>query len=689
MVKGTGGKTLYDAVITRINQYTNGYLLPLYSYSKSRDVLRKAYGVEPVEYDICSKGCKMFNDDDDSEDCHHCSTPRYKSGTRIAHQVMIYLPLKEQLAIFVSNVHIQELLKYRADWESLDIMRDCFDGGLYKDIKDKFQNKMDIALSLYTDDFQVYKRVKHTMTIVHFVILNPPEEVRYEDHNMIQVCIPPRPNKATDLNSFLGPVMRELNDLCEEGMIIRTDSGIYQNHRMTFPPIIKKKAQQQIEDQPAGNDSSNCTANQQDNRLKPIIRLSHTYEKSDINVGQKYKCQFSELPTFHGATFFPIDIMHLLGLGIGKQLWSIIQGTYVAETCPLYLSNAEQELIGTRIASSRSLTPSSFSGDYGDISFQSGFYCAVDWIHFVLYIVPTIILEFFTDEKTRKALIDLSNIYRYGFSREIDHDEISCLRSAVKCWINWLNEQVHNGKMSASVFTINQHYLTHMCKTIERDGPLPYLAAFNMERAIGELKKRIRSKRHRGKNAGNVLIELAAIRKWKREESIDINNDNDNDDNGYDGNGNELADVTPVKRKKMDVIVLDDDPNSPEIWSPFAEGTIRSLRCGECLRHFWAWHNGSYQGVTIDPNEIIETGSRLYNKDKNTYGGSIRESFVRLHIHVDNGGKRCVVVESSDIIGFAGRTKGKSTREYVYWSQKTPHSKKELPIDYDLEFIPQ
>ena len=63
------------------------------------------------------------------------------------------------------------------------------------------------------------------MTIVHFVILNLPEEVRYEDHNMIQVCIPPGPNKATDLNSFLGPVMKELNDLCKEGIIIRTDSG--------------------------------------------------------------------------------------------------------------------------------------------------------------------------------------------------------------------------------------------------------------------------------------------------------------------------------------------------------------------------------------------------------------------------------------------------------------------------------
>ena len=191
-----------------------------------------------------------------------------------------------------------------------------------------------------------------------------------------------------------------------------------------------------------------------------------------------------------------------------------------------------------------------------------------------------------------------------------------------------------------------------------------------------------------------------------------------------------------------------DDPDSPEIWSPFAEDTIQSLRCRERLRHFWAWQNGSYDGIYIDPSETIETGSRLYNKDKNTYGGTTRESFVRLHIHIDisksrnrsvidnqqrqyfgeikyffkhsfllhgeecekilafvelyklnkgdsswpyrteNGGKRRAVVEANDIVSFAGRTKGINTREYIYWSQKYPHSKKDLPIDYDLEYIP-
>ena len=194
---------------------------------------------------------------------------------------------------------------------------------------------------------------------------------------------------------------------------------------------------------------------------------------------------------------------------------------------------------------------------------------------------------------------------------------------------------------------------------------------------------------------------------------------------------------------------LPNDPDSPEIWGPFAEDTIQSLRCRRPLHHFWAWRNGSYEGINIDPDQIIETGSKLYNKNNNTYGGSTRESLIRMHIYVDvsttrkrnvierqqrqyfgevkyffkrgciiqgkicekilafvelyklnqgnepwpykteNGGKQRIVVEASDIIGFAGCTKGMDTREYIYWSQKNNHTKKEFPINYKLEYIPK
>ncbi|KAG2212136.1 hypothetical protein INT45_010986 [Circinella minor] len=516
---------------------------------------------------------------------------------------------------FVSNKHTRELLKYRAERQSSEIMKDCFDGAVYKDLKSmKFQGKMDLALALYTDDFQVYRRGKHSMTIVHVVILNIPEEVRCEDQNMIQVCIPPGPNKASDLFSFLDPVLKELKDLCKNGMVIRMDSGdvMLKAHLLFIGGDIPAMAK--MAGHAGHTHYHGCrffTGRHNRRRPKPVIRRAHTYRTVDKHLGQNKVCPFAELPTFYGATFFPIDIMHLLGPGIGKQLWSIIQGTYGTDNCPLYLPNATQELIGARIAASRNLTPSSFSGDCGDLSFQSGFYRAVDWIHFVLYIVPTIVLELYVDPATCKALIDLSTIYRYAFSREIDKDGISCLRNAVKYWIKWLEDQVNSGNISPAVFTINQHYLTHLCKTIERNGPLPYLAAFNMERAIGEIKKRVRSKRHAGKNA-----------------ELEDDYWNDDDDNKED---NDIV----RKGSKMDAIFLPDDPDSPEIWGPFAEDTIWSLRCRGALGHFWAWRNETYEGISIDPDQIIETGSKLYNKDKNIYGGTTRESLIRMHIYVD------------------------------------------------------
>ena len=54
----------------------------------------------------------------------------------------------------------------------------------------------------------------------------------------------------------------------------------------------------------------------------------------------------------------------------------------------------------------------------------------------------------------------------------------------------------------------------------------------------------------------------------------------------------------------------------------------------------------------------------------------------------DGGSKTYVVIEEESIVGVAGRAKGKDTCEYIYWSKKTPHSKKDIVIDYNLEFIP-
>ncbi|KAI9497559.1 hypothetical protein BDB00DRAFT_784499 [Zychaea mexicana] len=221
----------------------------------------------------------------------------------------------------------------------------------------------------------------------------------------------------------------------------------------------------------------------------------------------------------------------------------------------------------------------------------------------------------------------------YAFSREINKNQIISLKDAVKVWAKWLDTQVEAQNMSAAVFTINQHYLSHLHTTIERNGPLPYLAAFNMERAIGEIKRRIRSKINAGVNSGNVLVDLSAVRRRKRLERDDDNNDDDDENDEDEERPNHAVNVIN-KKSRMDVISISDDRDSPEIWGPFAEQSIQELHCKNQLRHFWAWHNESYTGINIDVDEVVETGTRL-QMNKNTYGGSVRESFVRLHIDVD------------------------------------------------------
>ena len=60
-------------------------------------------------------------------------------------------------------------------------------------------------------------------------------------------------------------------------------------------------------------------------------------------------------------------------------------------------------------------------------------------------------------------------ITRISLYREIDENGITCLRSTVKSWTNWLCKQVNSKKLSAAAFTINEYFLTYLCKTIKRD----------------------------------------------------------------------------------------------------------------------------------------------------------------------------------------------------------------------------
>ncbi|CDH61438.1 predicted protein [Lichtheimia corymbifera JMRC:FSU:9682] len=149
------------------------------------------------------------------------------------------------------------------------------------------------------------------------------------------------------------------------------------------------------------------------------MREPDTYKTLHPSIGQRDPSPFATLPSFHGYTFFPMDIMHLLGHGIAKQLWNMMQGTYGKNNNPLYLSPATRNTISQQFIASHQhqTTPSSFSGSCGYIKTKSEYFRAVDWIHFARFLLPTVVLEHVSDPEAVNALHHLVNIFEIAFSR--------------------------------------------------------------------------------------------------------------------------------------------------------------------------------------------------------------------------------------------------------------------------------
>lgn len=120
------------------------------------------------------------------------------------------------------------------------------------------------------------------------------------------------------------------------------------------------------------------------------MRPPNTYEFSNPSIGQRDPSPLQRFQVSMASHFFPIDIMHLLGHGIAKQVWKMIQGVYGKESNnPLYLPPAARNAIGKQIVASNQTTPTSFAGSCGDKTRKLA--TVVQWIGstlFVLYCPP-------------------------------------------------------------------------------------------------------------------------------------------------------------------------------------------------------------------------------------------------------------------------------------------------------------
>ncbi|KAG2216604.1 hypothetical protein INT45_009569 [Circinella minor] len=106
----------------------------------------------------------------------------------------------------------------------------------------------------------------------------------------------------------------------------------------------------------------------------------------------KKQTKFAELESFHSASFFGLDEMHLIGANVSKRIWEMISGSFKNSTTLFELGTTKRQIIGSSVESSANTIPSSiFKGDFRNYYTKPGNMRSVDWVCFLLFVVPTMV----------------------------------------------------------------------------------------------------------------------------------------------------------------------------------------------------------------------------------------------------------------------------------------------------------
>lgn len=176
-----------------------------------------------------------------------------------------------------------------------------------------------------------------------------------------------------------------------------------------------------------------------------------------------------------------------------------------------------------------------------DVDKKAGFFRSVDWIDFIMYILPTTVYEALqrqkrdvirrqtasrtpilaevsaeATDKACQALINLSRACRITEQYRISDNDLDVLQNLINNWQQYL---IDNFK--TNVFTINMHYLYHVCDAIRHLGPLRLVSARPMERMIGKMKDGIKSRQNPGANA-NTCVQKHFADVYKDKYATDI-----------------------------------------------------------------------------------------------------------------------------------------------------------------------
>ena len=412
-----------------------------------------------VTYVVCPKCDSIYNYDDcvlsrgttkESKHCKHIAYPNHPQASRrkecgglllkkvksgksyklIPIKAYPYQPLQFSLGRLVQKegfVQACEQWRQRMAHIPPGYYGDVFDGKVWNEFGARSSSTTSFLsspycymLSINVDWFQPFVHTEYSLGAIYLTIQNLPRELRYKEDNILLVGLLPGPSEPKlSINSYLSPLVAELNEAWVNGITLETSDGTNTTFRLALTCVsCDLPASKKVCGFLSHNAKYGCNKCM---KSFPTMVLGQTdysgydISKWQIRTGQKHRidcnevmkettktgirnkeaqlgCRFSvllHLPYFDPIRHTVIDFMHNLYLGTGKHLFKLwvslgLLGKdellKVEERCRLFtLPNSVGRL------------PTNISSNYGGFK-------AAQWRSWITIYSPIVLKDILPDE---------------------------------------------------------------------------------------------------------------------------------------------------------------------------------------------------------------------------------------------------------------------------------------------------
>ena len=427
-----------------------------------------------------------------------------------------------------------------------------------------FQDPRDIAFALSTDGAQLTMKKQSNTWLMILVILNLPGSIRYQTGNVIINFATPGPNSPGDIESFIWPLFQEMS-MASEGiwmwdaidsahfvhrscismalgdmlgsaklngmaghtaifgdrfsMVQAAKSSLIKGVKSQYYPTNPPENNRYNPFRPPKYDLLNIPMRSQDLYWKTIETLRAARTKKDRSDITK-TTGISRLPlcatsvAFAHPTFFPLDPFHLFYENCMAFIWD----TWTVLSKPgevIHLSSEKAQKLGRLIPLAMTTLPPAFSGPIRDpyLKRQSQ-YKIYEWMALLHWYIIPIGTEIGMDPTILRNFSRFVEAVEFAMTIQPRGDaELRDLRKTIATFLEEY-ERLYIGNDPEKILRARLciFQLIHIPHHIQWNGSIRIGSQATVERSLGEMGHKIRSKKSPFANLSNLIYERELVR---------------------------------------------------------------------------------------------------------------------------------------------------------------------------------